>query len=492
MDAGETSPLPTVADNAVDANPHAEPPDGDSGEVDSRGRDGSSVAPAHESDQPRSSDELFESTDAADGGESHYISPDIESVAPNSRRPEGPEETSFDPLEDTRRKAESPSTQPAEDQKHVQCGSVNTDTDSKEESTNAQQSEDFEPTPPRRIGGRRGHDLTSVERSPKDDAKGKRRFMPRPHLICRQERGSWRWEVVLSVDDECNIAEVQHDGSEPLPIVNGECCLSSFIGSLSTVLADGQRLEFALFDGRPMVFKSRNNWDGDSRKVEGITNGYFIVIAPREWKRTGCPPVEPAECTDTNFTAHYFFRGRGESAGDVDGFEEYETVLTRSGLDFIGDRVFDDSEDGELFVGPVPKLNPLSGTAWARVGEEKKGGWQGENFKPAEQFLADVLNVRQGQFFVRVYDDDTKLLDSDEFRYLRDLREIRVNGEPYSANTLLVPPSTGHSRTELISSVPMVPLFLRSSRSMEPMRWCSQEASSSSSRIRRVTMSPVR
>ena len=42
-----------------------------------------------------------------------------------------------------------------------------------------------------------------------------------------------------------------------------------------------------------------------------------------------------------------------------------------------------------------------------------------------------------------------KLLDSGEFRYLRDLKEIRVNGERYTENTFLVPPSTGHPPTKV-------------------------------------------
>ena len=83
------------------------------------------------------------------------------------------------------------------------------------------------------------------------------------------------------------------------------------------------------------------------------------------------------------------------------------------------------------------------------VGEERKDGWQGENFYPADRSLADVLNGRQGRFFIRVYNDDIKLLDSGEFRYLRDLREIRVNGKPYSVKTLLIPTSMGHAAAEL-------------------------------------------
>ena len=359
MDACGAGTPPTVVDKAEDANPHAEPSDGHSEEVDSGGQDNSPEVSIHQVDQPKA------------------------------------------------------------------------------------------PRPPRLIGGRRLSPQTPTQQQPKDDAEAKLKFTPRPELICRKDLGSWQWEVVLSADDECRIVEVRHDDGKLMGMLNDECRLSSFAGSLSIAFEDGERRESTLFDGTPMVFKSRNNWNGDGRKVRAITSGFYVVIVPKGWKRTGPVPVEPAGCTDPNFLAHFFWHKRGEPAGDMGGFEECEVALTQSGLELTGDRVFDDSEDGELFVGDVPKLNPLPGVVWARVGEEAQGGWSGENFKPSEKCLADVLHSHQGRFFARVYDNVAKLLDSGEFRYLRDLQEIRVNGEPYSANTLLVPPSTGHSPTEL-------------------------------------------
>ena len=247
---------------------------------------------------------------------------------------------------------------------------------------------------------------------------------------------------------------MRQDGGEPWHLLNGECRLSSFAGSLFIAHEDGEFRELKLFDGTPMVFKLSGNWKGDGRKVERISNGHFIVVAPREWKRTGLPLVEPAECTDRGFMAHYFFRDRGNLVKDGDGFKEYGAILTRSGIALTGDRVFDDSEYGELFVGDVPRLSSFAGAVWARVGEEREDGWQGENFKPSERSLAEVLNGRQGRFFVRVYNDDIKLLDSGEFRYLRDLQEIQVDDSPYSEKTLLVPPSTGYSlaKVQFISS----------------------------------------
>ena len=441
-------------------NSRGEPSDGYSGKVDPSGcddetesdscftinaKDESSETPIHLTDQPAPKDKSSESTSPADVGWYPQVPTEIEPSTSNSEKLQ---KVPSDPIDGTSQKASSPSIQPTKAHEHIQDDHVNIGLDTSGESSSAEPHEEPEPSEPRQIKGRRTHP-TRPRRAPEVSSGTKPQFIPRPELICREAPGSRQWEVVLSAGDECNIAEVRQDGGEPWHLLNGECRLSSFAGSLSIAREDGEFRELKLFDGTPMVFKLSGNWKGDGRKVERISNGHFIVVAPREWKRTGLPLVEPAKCTDRGFMAHYFFRDRGNLVVDGDGFEEYGAILTRSGIALTGDRVFDDSEYGELFVGDVPRLSSFAGAVWARVGEEREDGWQGENFKPTERPLADVLNGRQGHFFVRVYNDDIKLLDSREFRYLRDLREIRVNGKPYSAKTLLIPTSMGHSSAEL-------------------------------------------
>ena len=294
---------------------------------------------------------------------------------------------------------------------------------------------------PREIGGRRS------QPTPTQGSRPRRPPASRPELVCRKLPDSWQWEIVLSSDEECPIEKVRHNG-ESLDMVNGECRLPLFSDWLSIVFKNGDQDRFALFDNKPLIFKLRNNWTGDGRKVGGITTGHFVVIAPGKWERTGRVPVEPQGCTDTSFIAHYFFRDGCGSSEDVGGFLEYEIASTTSGFELTGGCVFDDSENGELFVGAVPNLKPLPNIAWVRVGEEDNG-WKGENFKPDKRTLAEALNGRQGRFFIRVYDAEAKLLDSGEFRYLRNLKEIRVNGEPYTEHTILVPASTGHPPTKV-------------------------------------------
>ena len=304
-----------------------------------------------------------------------------------------------------------------------------------------------EPRPPRSIPGRR-NDPTRTKPGVDGESGGnptRPKSRLRPELICRMPPGSLQWDVILSTDGESRIAAVKQN-DEPLRLGNGGWLLRSFAGRLSIDL-EGLPIPVSLFDKSPLIFKLKNNWTGDGRKVPRLTKGHFIVIAPVEWCRWGHVPVEPDGCSDSAFMAHYFFRDGSESIEQLGGFSGHEIESGAPGFELIGKHVFDDSEEGELFVGTAPRLSHASQVVWARVGEEETRGWKGINFKPSERALAEVLHGRQGRFFVRVYDEQGAMLDGGQFRYLRGLREIRMNGEPYSEDTLLLPSATGHPPT---------------------------------------------
>lgn len=252
----------------------------------------------------------------------------------------------------------------------------------------------------------------------------------------------------MTADQERLPDAVQQDG-EPLETVDRrEWRVSMFAGRISVSFGNGDSIDVPLFDQKsPLIFKLGNDWTGDGRRVRAMTKGHFILVVPRDSVREGHEPVAPEACSDSGFMAHFFFRDRSESNEETSGFSRHEIPM-ETGFELQGKRAFDDSEEGELFVGEPPKLKAPPGVVWARVGEERKDGWCGVNFKPAETELADVLAGRQGRFFLRVY-GEAGLMDSDQFRYLRDLRELLVNEEPYTPQTLLVPPPTGHPPTEV-------------------------------------------
>ena len=295
---------------------------------------------------------------------------------------------------------------------------------------------------PRKIGGRRG-------RRQSNPIPDRRSQTPpaRPELICQKVPGLATWEIILTVDEQCKLSAVRFNG-EPLDHSARRCSVPSFSGELTVVCEDEQRHDIPLFEGDPLIFKLRKNWLGEGRKIARITNGHFIVIAPASWDRTGHAPVEPDDCADATFRAHYFHRQANATGEDLDGFREWSDSPIATGIELTGRRVFDDSDEGDLFVGDAPSFQSSPEIVWARVGEETEHGW-GESFLPHAQSLPDVLSDRQGRFFLRVYDSEGRLLDSTAFRYMRKLLQIRVNGADYGQDLAVAPASSGHAPTEV-------------------------------------------
>ena len=294
---------------------------------------------------------------------------------------------------------------------------------------------------PRNIKGRRNRKITGSNHRTRPT-----RFQ-RPELICRRDTTSLHWEVVLLAEEECQLVSV-HLGDTSLELTPSECKVPRFEGCLNITCKNGQKLNITLFDGEPLIFKLRENWEGLGRKISSITCGHFILIAPNAWKRAGLVPVEPDACTDSVFRAHYFHRDSTESSDYEDGFSDWTTSKKNTKIELAGQQVYDDSNHGILFVGDAPTLNSCPMISYARVGEEATGDW-GRNFVPDEESLSDVLAGREGHFYLRIYDKEVNLLDSAVFRFHNNLKKIHLNGVEYAPNTTVLPSSTGYRKTEI-------------------------------------------
>ncbi len=295
---------------------------------------------------------------------------------------------------------------------------------------------------PYRIGGKRAPQ--SLSPTPEQRLQSP---PSRPDLTCRRVPASPNWEVILNADRTCRLAEVFLNGA-PLDHNTQECCIPTIAGRLFVSCQEGQEYEIPLFENIPLIFKLRKDWAGQGRKIARITSGYFIVIAPVSWERTGRVPVEPDGCADDAFRAHYFHRDITATNNGQDGFLEWKDPLVATGIELIGQCVLDDSDEGDLFVGDALDLNCSPGVAWARVGEETERGW-GQNFRPDKQSLSEVLDDREGRFFLRIYDSGMSMLDSIGFRRLRNLKRILINESDYTQSTVLVPTSMGYPPTKI-------------------------------------------
>ena len=286
---------------------------------------------------------------------------------------------------------------------------------------------------PQNRGGQRGNESNIPEGSTDRQAE----YNPRPELVCR--KNGWQWEILLTVPEEQFPVEVRQNGV-PLSSTNGEYRLDDFSENLTVMYGDSEET-VKVYNGKsPLIFKLRKKWKGDGQKIGGLSRGYFIVFALNEWQRRGAKEA----CSDGRFSAHYFY---SDDSTTTDGFEGHELPSNQEGFSLRGSHIYDNSEKGLLFVEDPPDLEPAESVLWARIGEEGGGNWKGENFKPAEKTVKEVLNGQQGWFYIRVYDNDVKLIDSNDFRYSQTLKEIRVNGTMYSEEMLLVPSADGYMET---------------------------------------------
>lgn len=293
---------------------------------------------------------------------------------------------------------------------------------------------------PRSIPDRRlGPGESASERPP---GPGRSPKVRPPELICREVSGGVQ-EIALASSEERPIKGVRSAG-EAMRKVKGAWPLPS-LDEIVVVYEDGSKEPFPLSSSEPLIFKHKRDWRGEGRKVPRLTQGCFVVIAPASWERLGKPRVAPGPCSIPGWTAHYFLLD-AEAEDEPIGFEGYSLEASRLRFRLSGEQVHDDSEDGKLFIGEAPELTCTPGITWARVGEEGRGDW-GENFDPRERSLGEVLNGRQGHFFIRVYEE--KLVDSGQFRYHQNLKEITVGGARYTEDMVFLPPKRGYARTRV-------------------------------------------
>ena len=293
---------------------------------------------------------------------------------------------------------------------------------------------------PRKIKGRR--EPVDEEGAPGGNGDRRTDLNLKPELVCR--KNGRQWEILVVPPEGQPPVQAQQNGEALSPRSNGEYPLNDFSENLTVVYAEAAEPEMVELcnSNSPLIFKLRRNWQGEGRKVRRISRGYFIVFAPRDWQRTGTPPIASEPCSDTEFLAHHFY---ADNSDTTDGFEERELPSSGKAFSLEGNEIYDDSDQGLLFIGDPPALNPTENVSWVRIGEEGGGGWKGKNFKPNEITVSTVLSGRQGWFYVRVYDEAVQLIDSNHFRYSQTLKEIRVDDDIYSEEMLLVPSDDGYT-----------------------------------------------
>lgn len=280
-------------------------------------------------------------------------------------------------------------------------------------------------------------------------SEGKRRRSLKPELICWKESSAWIVGVELpegveSLDisqDEIKLeCDSTYGNRYPLRKMELKFEITSSEGGEYTSLVGSHRSY--------LVFKLGNNWEGPGRLVRYSTTGYYLIIAPGDWNRdeeiSGLPSIIPESTQFEGFKAHFFYL---ETDGiskivfnTLDG-NQVQVDSKHPRFKLLGKEICDVSEDkGSLFVEEPPLIQSLSvPKGWNDIGlivvgeEGGKGNRWRESFVPDSSIrdqrnLLDLISERSGWYFLRIYDRNNALVESMDFRFLKNLQSIRIEG----------------------------------------------------------------
>lgn len=316
-------------------------------------------------------------------------------------------------------------------------------------------------------GGRpRGHLSERADRSEQTGVRPKRRL--RPEIVCWKEGMHWVIGVEAPEelrDDNGSLPRVVQGSTELTSDESGQgrWRLERLSEPIEVQCGEGDTYVLDVWGKttgeRIVLFKLvglKKSW---GRRVNKPTAGLFLVVVPEDWERhdqlSGLPPIEAEPLRPRGYRAHFFDLSTEADVkiafsrpnGSIVQTETPEPIFS-----LVGNRIPDADEDaGPLFGEGPPKLRGRGPEAWGEiattvVGEEGEAldskRWRVQfDPQPEDECLDLPMEVgerRAGWYFVRLYDSSDQLVDSMDFRFVRDLRGLDI--EDHSA----FPESRGH------------------------------------------------
>jgi len=275
-------------------------------------------------------------------------------------------------------------------------------------------------------------------------AKQKRQHERKPELICFESAREWILAAEFPEDTETDEVEVYQQGVLlPRDERNERCWrLSQAFGIVDVRYAEGQSFTIDLGNMDLLLFKLSGEDHKRGRRVRMASSGAYLIVAAEHWTRFGLETGRAEPVSVVGYKAHYFILDdeRREPIAFKSGSDQPLTVgSVEAEFELVGESKVKTCDDlGPLFTGEPPRIRARSSEQWQEVkavilGLEGAGRakWRSE-IKPLygemEQSLPDTLRVhRGGWYFLRLYDWNDELLESLDFRYLRDLTRIKTS-----------------------------------------------------------------
>ncbi len=303
--------------------------------------------------------------------------------------------------------------------------------------------------PPEKRGGRpRANELSEASTSretARQSAKSKRG--PLPELVCWLDGTAWRIGVEIN-EDAWDGTWNPDTGVQEDPDDRARWQLCCPLGEASLINEATQ--ERRGFSSEPYrIFRLSGPGYAYGRRQRRLSRGRFLVVTPAEWKLqkeyAQYQPIEPDRVAGGDFRAHYINLNEVMPSQVVfDTADGPLAVPTGPLFELCGNKVALDAHAcaGPLFYGDAPNLRALGACTYAKVVVGDEGVIAGQRQRRHASKFDDlrpwIADLRVGWFYVRLYDVNDDLIDSLDFRFAADLREVKVESHD------VLPSSRGH------------------------------------------------
>ena len=283
-----------------------------------------------------------------------------------------------------------------------------------------------------------------------------------PEVVCWQKPGSWNWSIGIRLDEELvDLCGVMAGDNVLLPDGEGRFEVRSLRQEVMVEDEGGRRVPVPIDSrNRPLLFRLAGGIGGKTgHRVDHCTSGAYLAVVPEEWKREADDaPVAPRPVlVEEKLRAHYFSVDSADDVGiefAVPGGRHRAIRPKGAPCSLIGVKIHDASDEcGPLFAGGPPRLvlataAPSGGPFTVVVGLEGpgRGRWR-TSFRFTG--VGDPLNLDEvlrphggGWFFARLYDSEGNLLESLDFRYMRDLMGVEIKASR-------IPEESGHQPAQI-------------------------------------------
>lgn len=266
----------------------------------------------------------------------------------------------------------------------------------------------------------------------------------KPKVICRFNREKSHWEVAIADSADFTIKYVNLN-NQRYDVENGLFVLPSISRNILVESHNGTVNNIDMTSGGPLLFKSNKCFSGHGKMAKNISIGYYIIFSHDNVDLPGRCFCDPEGSLYPDLKVHFRHCNTDLSQQEYLDYNSVGISANASWMMLSGTCVHDDLEKGDLYVGNPPKLECSSDIDQVLVGYEDKKSWR-ELFDPNQDMLSSIIGTREGWFFLRGYCNGERVV-SEQFRLLCKLEKIKIDGEVYAENTMILPGSEGYNDT---------------------------------------------